>query len=79
MGSSGLSNMHIMDIGATVIKGFVFLMMVLYLIYTFLFSRKLKIMNQNLETPYRKFFYTVSWFHMLSILIVVILTALYLR
>lgn len=67
------------NVGATVIKVFMLLMMVLYLIYTFLFSRKLKIMNQNLETPYKKFFSTVSWLHILSVLIIIILTALYLR
>jgi len=33
-------NIHIVSIGSTIIKSFVFLMMVLYLIYAFLFSRK---------------------------------------
>jgi ABC-type Fe3+-siderophore transport system permease subunit len=48
--------------------------MFIYLIFAFVHSRRIKIMNLNLKTPYAKSFVKISKIHMVLVLLIIILT-----
>ena len=52
----------------------VFLIMIIYLIFSFVFIRRLKIMNLNLKTPYNKLFTSIAKLQFTAALVIVILT-----
>ncbi|HOD01381.1 MAG TPA: hypothetical protein PKH50_01530 [bacterium] len=67
---------NLIGFGVTGIKIFIIIMMGIYLIYALTLSRRLKIMNQNLETPYKKNFIRLSRLHIIASIATIIITVL---
>jgi len=63
MQTHNLSFENIVGFGLTGVRIFVIVMMVIYVIYTVILFRRIKIMNQNLKTPYEKSFIKLSKLH----------------
>lgn len=66
----------LVGVGIIGLKIFVFIMAVLYLIYTLILSRRIRIMNQNLKTSYEKSFLRISRLHILGAIIAIVLAIL---
>lgn len=58
--------------GILILKAFMLFISLIYLIYTITFSRRVKIMNQNLKTGYESVFTGLSKFHIFLSLISII-------
>jgi hypothetical protein len=63
MQTYNLSFEKIIDLGLIGVRIFIIVMMIIYVIYTVILSRRIKIMNQNLKTPYEKSFIKLSKLH----------------
>lgn len=66
--------------GITILKAFMIFISLIYFIYAITFSRRVKIMNQNLKTGYEKGFTGMSKLHVLLSFISIIfflLSAIY--
>jgi hypothetical protein len=50
--------------------------MVIYVIFSFVLTRRIKIMNLNLKTPYSKSFVVISKIHTIALIVVILLTLL---
>ncbi|MBW6441740.1 hypothetical protein K0B04_02410 [Patescibacteria group bacterium] len=61
-----------------VVSGEIFILaiMVIYLVHAFILSRRIKIMNLNLKTPYAKSFSSLSRIHTIATIIIIIITVL---
>lgn len=77
--SSNLDKLQIIDIGTLAIQIFVLLVIAIYLIFSFVLTRRIRIMNLNLKTPYSKGFIVISWMHSLASLIAFLVTLLSLK
>jgi len=66
MQAYNLSFEKIIDLGLIGVRIFIIVMMIIYVIYTVILSRRIKIMNQNLKTPYEKSFIKLSKLHMFA-------------
>ena len=74
--SSNLDKLQIIDIGTLAIQIFVLLVIAIYLIFSFVLTRRIRIMNLNLKTPYSKGFIVISWMHSLASLVAFLITLL---
>jgi len=66
MQTYNLSFENIIDLGLIGVRIFIIVMMIIYVIYTVILSRRIKIMNQNLKTPYEKSFIKLSKLHVFT-------------
>ena len=66
MQTYNLSFEKIIDLGLIGVRIFIIVMMIIYVIYTVILSRRIKIMNQNLKTPYEKSFIKLSKLHVFT-------------
>jgi hypothetical protein len=66
MQTYNLSFENIIDLGLIGVRIFIIVVMTIYVIYTIILSRRIKIMNQNLKTPYEKSFIKLSKLHMFA-------------
>ena len=66
MQTYNLSFENIIGFGLTGVRIFIIAVMTIYVIYTVILSRRIKIMNQNLKTPYEKSFIKLSKLHMFA-------------
>jgi len=66
MQTYNLSFEKIIDLGLIGVRIFIIVMMIIYVIYTVILSRRIKIMNQNLKTPYEKSFIKLSKLHIFT-------------
>lgn len=66
MQTYNLSFEKIIDLGLIGVRIFIIVVMTIYVIYTIILSRRIKIMNQNLKTPYEKSFIKLSKLHMFA-------------
>lgn len=66
----------LVGVGIIGLKIFVSIMVILYLIYTLILSRRIRIMNQNLKTSYEKSFLRISRLHILGAIIAIVLAIL---
>ncbi len=71
--NSLFSESMMVQTGITIMKGFMLLISLIYLTYAVVFSRRIKIMNQNLKTGYEKGFNRLSKFHIFLSLVSTIL------
>lgn len=62
--------------GVVGLEIFMLFMSVVYFVYAIVFSRRVKIMNQNLKTSYEKSFVRISSLHILISVVAVALFAL---
>ncbi len=70
---------QVISTGSYIIQISVLLIMLLYLFFAFLLTRRLKIMNLNFKTPYRTLFSFIAKIHFVATILVIILTFLTLR
>lgn len=77
--SSNLNKLQIVDMGVGAVQIFVLLVMAVYLIFSFVLTRRIRIMNLNLKTPYSKGFIAISWMHSLASLVAFLITLLSLK
>ena len=77
--NSNLNKMQIADMGVSAIQILSLLVMAIYLIFSFVLTRRIRIMNLNLKTPYSKGFIAISWMHSLASLAVFLITLLSLK
>ena len=66
MQTYNLSFENIIDLGLIGVRIFIIVMMIIYVIYTVILSRRIKIMNQNLKTPYEKSFIKLPKLHVFT-------------
>jgi hypothetical protein len=76
MGFENLQSIEIIKTVATIGEIIVLAIMVIYVIFSFVLTRRIKVMNLNLKTPYSKGFITVSKIHTIALIVIVILTLL---
>jgi hypothetical protein len=69
----------VIKFGAITGEIFIIAIMVIFLIFSFILTRRIKVMNLNLKTPYAKVFEKISKIHTLATLIVIILSLLALK
>ena len=60
-----------------IVKGSIVVIQATYLIYAFLLTRQVKLLNQSFSTPYKNFFKLGAFIHLLATLIILIATILF--
>lgn len=55
------------------VEVFVLIIAAIYLVFSFVLTRRIRIMNLNLKTPYSKGFILLSWLHTLASFVAVLL------
>ena len=79
MGFNNLQTSQIIKISVVGGQIFIVAIMVVYMIFAFVLTRRVKIMNLNLKTPHGKSFSALAKIHFIVSLFVVILTLLSIR
>lgn len=70
---------NLVKIGAVTGEIVILGIMVVYFLFSFILTRRIKVMNLNLKTPHAKSFITIARIHSLASLITIILTLLSIR
>lgn len=76
MGFDNLPTLKIIEAAAKIGEIVMLGIMVISFIFSFVLSRRIKVMNLNLKTPYSKSFLRTSKIHTVGLLIVILLTLL---
>ncbi len=79
MDFNNLQSEQLIKVGAVVGEAIILAIMVIYFIFAFILSRRIRVMNLNLKTPYEKSFITIARIHTFASLIAVIITLLSIR
>jgi len=74
--NNNFDKLQMVNIGAVALQVFALLIMAVYLIFSFVLTRRIRIMNLNLKTPYSKGFIVISWMHSLASLVAFLITLL---
>jgi len=74
-----LQTLKIVKFGAIAGEIILITIMLIYLVFAFILTRRINVMNLNLKTPYGKTFEKVSRLHTFATLIVIILSLLSLK
>jgi len=77
--SSNIDKFQIIDKGTLALQIFTLLVITIYLIFSFVLTRRIRIMNLNLKTPYSKGFIAIAWMHSIASLIAFLITLLSLK
>ena len=76
MGFEVLQTGQLIKISVIGIQVFVVAIMIIYMIFAFVMTRRVKIMNQNLKTSYARVFNDLSKIHFIASIVVVIISLL---
>ncbi len=68
--------MSLTKMGVLGLEIFMLFMSIVYFVYAIVFSRRVRIMNQNLKTSYERSFVRLSRFHILASVVTIALFAL---